>query len=149
MSRKQRIDSIAGAVKVAANLGTIEPPADVALVDGAEPHFHRIIAAKPNSSWRDESVVMAASYANELALAFRCQVMLSTMSADDFVARLGQDVRTAKHGALSMAKTLRQSLGLHDRGQNGEKRDSEKTDRIAREIEAGLTSDNDELGLLN
>lgn len=149
MPRKQRIDSIAGAIKVAGDIRPIEPPADVALVDGAEPHFHRIIAAKANSQWRDESVVMAASYANELALAFKCQVMLATMSAEDFVSRLGQDVRTAKHGALSMAKTLRQSLGLHDRGQNGEKRDSEKADRITREIEAGLTSGENDHGLLN
>lgn len=149
MPKKQRIDSIAGAVQIAENMRPIEPPADVALIDGAEPHFHRIIAAKSNSSWRDEAVVMAASYANELALAFRCQVMLATMSPEDFVSRLGQDVRTAKHGALSMAKTLRQSLGLHDRGQNGEKRDADKADRIAREIESGLTSGADDMGLLN
>jgi hypothetical protein len=149
MPRKQRIDSISGAVMVAGDMRQIDPPADVALVEGAEPHFRRIIAAKANSLWRDESVVVAASYANELALAFRCQVMLSTMSDADFVARLGQDVRAAKHGALSIAKTLRQSLGLHDRGQNGEKRDSDKTDRIVREIEAGLTSGDNEHGLLN
>jgi hypothetical protein len=149
MPKNPRVDSIAGALKVASGIRQIEPPDDVTLIDGAEPHFRRIIEAKASALWKEEAVVMAASYANELALAFRCQVMLAEMSPEDFVARLGQDVRTAKHGALSMAKTLRQSLGLHDRGQNGEKRDADKAAAITGEIEAGMLAGNNEHGLLN
>jgi hypothetical protein len=48
-----------------------------------------------------------------------------------------------------MARQFRQSLGLHDRGTNGEKRDSANKDRIAREIEAGLTGGDNSAGLLN
>ena len=151
MARKQRIDSMAGALEVASKAGlVIEPPADVVLIDGAEPHFRRAIAARPAVAWNDEAVAFAAAYANHMASLFRLQVLEAAMNAEDFMGKPGSDIRQAIHGKASLAKQARQSLGLHDRGTNGEKRDSAKHDRIAREIEAGLVSgDGDAMGLLN
>ena len=139
MARKPRIDTVAGAVSVASRAGAvIEPPADVVLIRGAEPHFRRAIAAKPVSKWVDEAVAFAASYANHMAMMFRLQLVHDQLDDADLAKQEAKDLRTALHGAASMAKQARQSLGLHDRGVSGEKRDADKSDRIAREVEAGL-----------
>ena len=144
MARRQRVDTVAGAVAVATAVRRIDPPADVHLVKGAREHFDRAIAARPAVVWNDEAVAYAASYANHMALLLRLQREIDRLSLSDPDCK---ELRTSLNGVASMAKQARQSLGLHDRGQNGEKRDSEKRDQFARGIEGGLGGD--EMGLLN
>ena len=145
MGRKQRIDSLSAALTVAGSSRPIEPPDDVLLVEGAVPHFRRAIAARPAVAWTDEAVAFAAAYANHMAAMFRYQAMLHDMPKDELLSQAGKDLDKFLHGAAAMARQFRQSLGLHDRGTNGEKRDSTNKDRIAREIEAGLTSGGDDM----
>jgi hypothetical protein len=139
MPKRQRIDSPSAAVAVHQSATrTIQPPDYVPLDECDLPFFRSIIAERAIATWTAHAIEYAALLARAMGQleqeqrAFRGEnsVFVSDkggMSANPRVQII--------HGLQSQIKQGRQSLGIHDRGLNGEARDSKKRQGMGRAIE--------------
>lgn len=141
MSRRQRIDSAAGAVAtMAAATRDLSPPAHVFLRPGDLPFWETVIAEKPKSEWTDADLIVAASLARAMADA----EMIATMSVGQR-GRVKDKVKpsfvinsiSAVDKLARRIVTLRRALQLDNRSKNGEQRDVDRRREHARDVENG------------
>lgn len=138
-ARKQRVDSIRGAVKVMAKAATeIHPPPSVPLEARDLPFFANVIGEFARSEWTPHQLELAAMLARTM----------SDLEAEQRAMRLEGSVAHSERGTpvVNPRKTviqmhagtilsMRRSLSLHARAQGGEARDSGKRRGIAKDIE--------------
>lgn len=144
--RKQRIDTVTGAVDVFQKAHQdLSPPITIDLGQSIK-FWNNIISMKPRSEWTPHNLEIAS---------FLCKAMYrldvnhdSIMSEGDVLTTIGgnptANPRVAIiHGLHAQIKGWRQTLGIHDRGVNGEKRDADKRRAIAKNLEGDNPLDDD------
>lgn len=148
MTRRQRIDSAAGAVAtMAASARDLSPPAHIKFRTADWPFWDVVIAEKPKSEWTGADLVVAANLARAMADAERIAEMTTGKSGAVKVSTLVQSIGASDKLARRIV-TLRRALGLDNRSKNGEQRDVSRRREHAREIEGGnnpLAEDDDGL----
>jgi hypothetical protein len=151
MDRRDRIDSATAAVEVMqASLSDLYWPDHVPLAEADGPFWKSVIAEKPNAEWTDHDLEIAAL----LAMSMR------KLQAED--ARLEDEGSVTVSGGGSPMQNprcrvvadlharvikYRQTLGIHNRGKNGEQRDVDKRRKTAFGIQADAPRDDDYLGM--
>lgn len=147
MARKQRIDSVTAHAAVArAAAFDLNPPEHIPLSEKDEPFWRSVIAEKPKAEWTAHDLELAAL----LALSMR------KLQHEDATLELEGSVVTTAGGNVAAnprcrivadlhARVIkyRQSLGIHNRGKNGEQRDVEKRRAQASEYEAAASGADD------
>lgn len=148
MTRRQRIDSAAGAVAtMAAAARDLSPPAHIKFRTADWPFWDAVIAEKPKSEWTDADLVVAANLARAMADAERIAEMTTGKNGEVKVTVLVQSISASDKLARRIV-TLRRALGLDNRAKNGEQRDVNRRREHARATEAGhnpLAEDDDGL----
>ncbi len=148
MSRRQRIDSAAGAVAtMAAAARDLSPPAHLRIRKGDLPFWDAVIAEKPKSEWTDSDLAVAANLVRAMADAERVAGYSVVGGGNINGAKLLETIDVSDKLARRIV-TLRRALGLDNRSKNGEQRDVNKRREHANEIEAGrnpLAEDGDSL----
>lgn len=148
MSRRQRIDSAAGAVAtMAAAARDLSPPAHLRIRKGDLPFWDAVIAEKPKSEWTDSDLAVAANLVRAMADAERVAGYSVVGGGNINGAKLLETIDVSDKLARRIV-TLRRALGLDNRSKNGEQRDVNKRREHASEIEAGrnpLAEDGDSL----
>lgn len=145
MPRKQRVDSNTAAVKIMqAAASELMPPAHVPLADADLPFWHNIIAEKAKAEWTAHDLEIAALLARAMASLEGEETKLR--SEDTVMANAGgtpmQNPRLRVVADLhARAIKYRQTLGIHNRGKNGEKRDTDKRSAMAKAVESELGDD--------
>lgn len=145
MARKQRIDSNAAAVDVMRKSASeLFPPDHVPLKEADLPFWLNIVAEKAKAEWTAHDLEIAALLARAMARLEREESILD--GEDTVMSNAGgtpmQNPRIRVIADLhARAIKYRQTLGIHNRGKNGEKRDTDKRSALAREIEADLGDD--------
>ena len=147
MSRKQRIDSATAAVKVMQGASReLSPPSHVPLEDCDWPFWHSVISEFARSEWTEHQLELAAMLARDMANLERNQRLLrsegevmATERGTPVVNPRKAIVQATQGGILSM----RRSLSLHARAQQGEARDAGKRRAAAKKIEADNPMDDD------
>ena len=148
MTRKPRSDSVSAALEVASALKKMSPPDSVPLELSDVGFWNNIIAMRPNVQWNAHDLEFAAFLARamgQLEIEQRKFRKEGTLIKTDKGTPMVNPRVSVVHGLHAQIKGYRQSLGLHDRGQNGEQRDAEKRRNAFFEIEAGLTSGGDDM----
>lgn len=139
MPRKQRIDSITASVNIMTKAASeVLPPEHVPLNEGDIPFWQNIIAEKAKSEWTSHDLELAALLARSL----------NQLEAEDRKLSVeGSVLETAGGNPMpnprlrfiadthSRAMKYRQTLGIHSRGKDGEKRDVDKRRNQAKGIE--------------
>jgi hypothetical protein len=151
MSRKQRVDSLAGQVTVAASTHIeIMPPSNVPLELMDLPFWHSIIDAKAKVEWTSHDLEVAAILARTMGQLEKEQKLLRD-EGTVIVTERGQPMANPRvavvHGLHAQVKGYRQSLAIHGRA-SGEARDVGKKRGIAKNTESALASHEDELDAL-
>lgn len=142
MPRKQRIDSNAAAVKIMLKAAIeLFPPEHVPVGEKDLPFWLNITAEKAKAEWTAHDLELAALLARAMSRLEREETMLD---GEDTVMSSagGSPMQNPRIRAItdlhSRVIKYRQTLGIHDRGKNGEKRDSTKRREMAKEIETDL-----------
>jgi hypothetical protein len=143
--RKQRTDSATAAVKIMqASARELFPPDHVPLTQADLPFWINITAEKAKAEWTAHDLEIAALLARAM----------SDLEKEETVLR-GEDTVMHNAGGTPMqnpririvadlharAIKYRQTLGIHNRGKNGEKRDTDKRTNQAKAIETDLGDD--------
>ena len=145
MARKQRVDSAAAAVAIMRQSAvTIQPPGHVPLVDADLPFWDNIIAEKAKAEWTAHDLEIAAL----LARAIRRLEAEETKLDDENTVMENAGGTPMQNPRIRVIADLharvikyRQTLGIHNRGKNGEKRDTDKRSDKAKAIETDLSDD--------
>jgi hypothetical protein len=153
MARRQRIDSTAAAVKVAASAARDIVPPDHVPLDGDDLIFFRsVIDEFARSEWTAHQLELAAMLARVMADLNREQQALRE-EGSVMVTEKGTPVVNPRKTIIQMhASTIlsyRRSLSLHARAQKGEARDAGKRRAAAKQIEADTAIDDDLLARPN
>lgn len=140
MARKQRIDTITAQVEVMqAAVQELKPPAHVPLGKADLPFWHSIIAEKPKAEWTAHDLEIAALLANSLRKLRDEEQTLDDEGAVIEAVSSGNLVTNPRLRIVAdlhaRAMKYRQSLGIHNRGKDGEKRDVDKRRAQAFEVE--------------
>lgn len=142
MSRKQRIDSTTAAVEVMRkSAAELFPPDHVPLKEKDLPFWLNVIAEKAKAEWTPHDLEIAALLARALS---RLEAEEAKLDNEDTVitttgGNLAQNPRVRVIADLhARAIKYRQTLGIHNRGKNGEKRDTDKRSDAAKGIEQDL-----------
>lgn len=142
--KKQRVDSVAGAVKVAESAADIlDPP--IHLPKAAIRYWRAVVARRAKSDWSSEELVVAALLARtylfydlEQKKLMQEGAVLSTAAGNPC-----QNPRVAVvHGLNAQIKGLRNTLSIHGRAA-GEQRDHAKRNSLALGIEGDVSIDDD------
>lgn len=145
--RRQRIDSVTAQVEVMqAATKTLLVPEHVPLTEQDEPFWSSILAEKPKAEWTDHDLELAAM----LAMAMRrLRDEETKLSGEDAVVSTAAG-NLAANPRLRIVSDLharvmkyRQTLGIHNRGKNGEPREANKRRALAHDIEASNPLDDD------
>ncbi len=127
MARKQRADSITAQVEVMkAALMDLQPPEHVPLTESDLPFWRSIIAEKPKVEWTDHDLEIAALLAMSMRKMGEQDVLLDdegpviTTAGGNMAQNPRGRVVADLHGRVIK---YRQTLGIHNRGKNGEQRD--------------------------
>ena len=148
MSRRQRIDSAAGAVAtMAAATRDLSPPKHIKLRRGDQPFWESVVAEKAKSEWTEADLVVAANLARAMADAEKIAAFAVDKGGNVKVTILIGMIDLSDKLARRIV-TLRRALGLDNRAKNGEQRDVNKRRGIAKGIEAGhnpMAGDDDSL----
>jgi hypothetical protein len=148
MSKRQPINTVAGATAVAGAIGrSINPPSHVPL-DGDDLLFwDEIIAEKPVSEWTEHDLAIAAHLAQAMTdLVKARQSLRATGGAVVKKEKEGDGDPVLRNNPWSQAirdesariVSLRTTLQIHGRGKNGEKRDVDRRRSLASDIESGI-----------
>ena len=138
--RKQRIDSSSAAVEVLRKAAAdLFPPEHVPVAESEVPFWINVIAEKPKSEWTAHDLEIAALLARAMRRLEREEAVLD--GEDTVMHNAGgtpmQNPRIRVIADLhSRVIKYRQTLGIHNRGKAGEKRDVDKRRAATREIEA-------------
>lgn len=148
MSRRQRIDSAAGAVAtMAAAARDLSPPAHLRIRKGDLPFWDAVIAEKPKSEWTDSDLAVAANLVRAMADAERVAGYSVVGGGNINGAKLLETIDVSDKLARRIV-TLRRALGIDNRSKNGEQRDVNRRREHATDIEAGhnpMADDGDDL----
>lgn len=150
--KRQRIDSITEQVKVVqAAVVEIAAPEHVPLGDRDQPFWRSVLAEKPKVEWTDHDLELAALLAIAMRRLRDEEVALSR--EDAVVTTTGGNL--AANPRLRIVSDLharvmkyRQTLGIHNRGKNGEQREAQKRREQAKATEhaaTGVAEDDDDL----
>lgn len=148
MAKRQRIDSIAGHIAVAASLSkSIAPPAHVALDDGDHPYWSSVVAEFAKIEWTDHQLEVAAHLAKAMA---DLETERNALRAEGYVIDMGgKPVTNPRHGVArdltNSVMSLRRNLSLHARAKGGEARDVAKRRDVAKGLETRMSADDDDL----
>ena len=147
MPKRNRIDSTAEAVRVAAEMQrAIEPPSNVPLDDADLPFFASVIAEFARSEWTAHQLELAAMLARTMADLEREQRELRSEGSVMATGR-GTPVvnprKTVVQMHASSILSFRRSLSLHARAQGGEARDIGKRRAGTKSIEADVNEADD------
>lgn len=129
-NRRQRIDSITAQVEVMQkSMLMIEPPAHVPLIEADHPFWQSILAEKPKAEWTATDLEIAALLAKSLRKLRDEDALIDTEGS--ILTNAGgtpmQNPRCRVVADLhARAMKYRQTLGIHSRGKDGEKRDVDK-----------------------
>jgi hypothetical protein len=138
-NRRQRIDSITAAVEVMqAATKELQPPLHVPLKGGDLPFWRSVLAEKPKSEWTAHDLELAALLAMAMGRLRDEEVKLS--GEDAVVTTAGGNMASNPRLRIvadlhSRVMKYRQTLGIHNRGKNGEQRDVLKRRGQAFEVE--------------
>ncbi|EKU30767.1 hypothetical protein N879_06995 [Alcaligenes sp. EGD-AK7] len=110
MTRRPRSDSTKAAVTASQNaaLGTLLPPAHVALPDTAAPFWDAIMRNRPRDRWNDADLAMAAVMARDQSSVERLQAEIAT-EGDVIGGKLNPKhklVETLARRVVAMARAL-------------------------------------------
>lgn len=148
MTRRQRVDSAAGAVAVmAAAARDLSPPSYLKLRRGDRPFWDAVISERAKSEWTDADLAVAANLARAMADAEKVAAFSVDRGGNVKVTTMLQTIEASDKLARRIV-TLRRALGLDNRAKNGEQRDVNKRREQAKEIEAGhnpMSGDGDDL----
>jgi hypothetical protein len=148
MTRRQRIDSAAGAVAtMAAAARDLSPPKHLKIRRGDRPFWDAVIGERAKSEWTDADLAVAANLARAMADAEKIAAFAIDGGGNIKVSVLIQTVEISDKLARRIV-TLRRALGLDNRAKNGEQRDVSKRREQAKEIEGGhnpMAQDGDNL----
>lgn len=142
MTRKQRVDSNAAAVKIMqGSTRQIQPPSHVPLEDMDWPFFENVIEEFARSEWTEHQVELAAMLARTMA---QLEEEQRTLRKEGYIA-VRENGTTVENPRARAVKSLtgdilsfRRSLSLHARAKQGEARDVAKRQSQAKAIEADL-----------
>jgi hypothetical protein len=145
--RKQRVDSAPAAVDVMqAATREIMPPKHVRMGDEDWPYWRSVIAEFARSEWTDHQLEVAAFLARTMSDLEREQWKLreegSTLASERGTPVVNPRKTVVQMHASSIL-SLRRSLSLHARAQQGEARDTAKRRDIAKTIESNNPLDDD------
>lgn len=139
-AKKQRIDTVKGAVEVMAKAATeILPPPSVPLEGRDLPFFANVIGEFARSEWTPHQLELAAMLARTMSDLEQEQ---RDMRREGSVAysEKGTPVVNPRKAVIQMHAgtilSMRRSLSLHARAQAGEPRETGKRRAIAKEIES-------------
>jgi hypothetical protein len=140
---RQRITSIARQVKVAQAAGVeIAPPAHVPLADSDRPFWHSVIAEFPKADWSSHQLEVAAQLAKAMA---DLEAERTSLRTEGYVV---EGKANPRHGIArdltNSIMSLRRNLQLHARARDGEARDVTKRKAAGRQIEAAVSSADDD-----
>ena len=147
--KRQRIDSVAGAVATAAGLAReVTPPAHVLLDEADWPFWQSVVSEFPKAEWTAHQLEVAAQLAKAMA---DLETERNALRVEGYVLDVGgKVVANPRHGIArdltNSVMSLRRNLSLHARAQGGEARDVGKRRDQAKAIEAGLSVDDDFIG---
>jgi hypothetical protein len=147
---RQRIDSITAAVEVMqAAVQELTAPAHVPLGDADKPFWRSVTAEKPKAEWSAHDLEIAALLSISLRKLRDEEKTLDDEGAviETTSGNMAANPRLRIVSDLhARAMKYRQSLGIHNRGKNGEQRDVDKRRAQARVIEdaANGTADDDD-----
>ena len=141
MARKQRVDSATAAVEIMqAAVIELRPPEHVPIAEPDEPFWRSIIAEKPKSEWTGHDLEIAALLASSLRklrdeeATLETEGSVLTTAGGNAAANPRLRIVADLH---ARAMKYRQTLGIHNRGKNGEQRDVEKRREAVFSVEAG------------
>jgi hypothetical protein len=139
--RRQRIDSITAQVEVMqAAVKDLSAPEHVPLTDADKPFWRSVLAEKPKSEWTDHDLELAALLAGSMrklqAEEARLEDEGSVITTAGGNPAANPRCRIVADLAARVLK-YRQTLGIHNRGKNGEQRDVLKRREAAQEVERG------------
>lgn len=141
MSRRQRTDSIAAAVRIAEAVaaGVPRPPAHVQLRERDEPFFESIVRARPLATWNESDLEIAASLARAKADAERLQREIDD-EGDVVVNARGTQIVNPKHTLLETLSrrilALSRMLHVHAEATQGESREQKVKAKAQAQVEA-------------
>lgn len=145
MARKQRVDSNTAAVEIMRkSAGELFPPEHVPLKEADLPFWLNIVAEKAKAEWTSHDLEIAALLARAMS---RLEAEESKLDSEDTVLSNagGTPMQNPRIRIVAdlHARVIkyRQTLGIHNRGKNGEKRDSDKRSALAKGIETDLGDD--------
>jgi hypothetical protein len=151
--RRQRVDSLTGAVRVmAAATRTIEPPSNVPLDQCDMGFFASVLAEFARSEWTAHQLELAAMLARTMADLAHEQRELrleGSVSKTDKGTPVVNPRKTVVQMHASSILSFRRSLSLHARAQGGEARDVAKRRGQAKAVEADNPLDDDLLARPN
>src|SRR4051812_18331116 len=147
--RRQRIDSVSGALSVMSRATQqISPPSNIEMTDEDLSHFDSIIGECPRSEWSTHKIDVACFLAKAMTDLCREQALLRSEGAV-ITGSQGSAIANPRKSVVQMhaanITAYRRSLALHARAQGGNARDIGKRRAIAKEIEAGIDDDDDDL----
>ena len=143
--RKQPVNTSAAAVKIMqAAARELMPPEHVPLGERDLPFWLNVIAEKAKAEWTAHDLEIAALLSRALSRLEREETVLD--GEDTVMHNAGgtpmQNPRLRVVADLhARVIKYRQTLGIHNRGKNGEKRDTDKRTNQAKAIEADLDDD--------
>lgn len=144
-NRKQRTDSATAAVQIMqASACELFPPEHVPLTQADLPFWLNIIAEKAKADWTAHDLEIAALLARALRKLEAEEKLLD--GEDSVITTAGGNLAHNPRlriisDSLARVMKYRQTLGIHNRGKNGEKRDTDKRTSQAKAIEADLGDD--------
>lgn len=145
MSRKQRIDSSAAAVRIVQGaVRQMTPPSHVPLDDCDWPFWENVVAEFARSEWTEHQLEIAALLARTLA---NLESEQRTLRLEGFIA-VRENGTTVENPRSRVVKSLagdilslRRSLALHARAKSGDNRDAAKQRDTGRALEVDFDDD--------
>lgn len=147
--KRQRIDSVAGAVATAAGLvKEVMPPAHIVLDKCDWPYWNSVVSEFAKSEWTPHQLEIAAQLSKAMA---DLETERNALRLEGYVLEMnGKAIANPRHGVArdltNSVMSLRRNLSLHARASGGEARDVGKRRNQAKAIEAGLTIEDDFIG---
>lgn len=145
MTRKQRIDSSAAAVRIMQGVTRqIMPPSHVPLDECDWPFWESVVAEFARAEWSEHQLEIAAMLARTMANLESEQRLLRSegfTTKSDRGTPVANPRSTICKGLTGDILALRRSLALHARAKSGDNRDAAKQRSMAKALEADLDDD--------
>lgn len=145
MTRKQRVDSNAAAVRIMqAATQELSPPSHIPMDEMDWPFWHNVVAEFARAEWTEHQLELAAMLARTMA---NLESEQRQLRKEGFIAvrENGTTVENPRARAVKSLTgdilSLRRSLALHARAKSGDSRTDAKRREQAKQIEGGAKFD--------